>query len=169
MNIDGIESKLYQMLQNSTFDLGFFHPYIVDFAVVLPLLALFFHFVAILTAGAEQSNRGLQVAANLLFFGSFVAIIFAYLTGLGQSREIFDMLPKLGQATYHSHTTLAIFLLFGFLILLVVKSISMLVKKNAVRYLFGTLFFFMILLLVYQWVLGIQLVYDYGAGVSIVQ
>ncbi len=165
MNLSAIETSLYNILQKSPFDLGFFHPYIVDFAIVLPLMALFFHFVSILLASAEKGGSEFQKAANLMFFGSFFVILFAYITGIAQGNDLRAALSKAGRGAYDAHATLGTYLALGFSILLFLKIISMLVKKDAVRYLFGTLFFFMILLIIYQDVLGISLVYDYGAGV----
>ncbi len=154
-------------MQNSPFDIGFFHPYIVDFAIVVPLIALFFHFIAVLTAGNECTNKGYSNAANLLFFASFILILIAYLTGIAQGTQLREALPKAGQGAYDAHATLGTYLALGYTILLFVKIISMLVKKDAVRYIVGTLFFFLVLLLIYQDVIGISLVYDYGAGVAI--
>lgn len=165
MNLSGIETSLYNLLQKSPFDLGFFHPYVVDFAIVLPIMALFFHFVSILLASGEKGGSEFQSAANLMFFGSFVVIIFAYITGIAQGSDLRAGLAKAGQGAYDAHAALGTYLALGFLILLFLKIISMLIKKDAVRYLFGTLFFFIVLLIIYQDVLGVSLVYDYGAGV----
>ncbi len=169
MNLSSVEQSLYNFLQQSPFDIGFFHPYIVDFAIVVPLMALFFHFIAVLTAGNECTNKGYVNAANLLFFASFILIVMAYLTGIAQDRHLRDLLPKLGQGTYDAHAKLGTYLALGYAILLLFKIISMIVKKDALRYVVGTLFFFLALLLIYQDVIGISLVYDYGAGVAIAE
>jgi uncharacterized membrane protein len=165
MNFSSLERSLYNLLQKSPFDLGFFHPYVVDFAIVLPIMALFFHFVSILLASGDKGGSEFQKAANLMFFGSFVVIIFAYITGIAQGNDLRDSLSKTGQGAYDAHAVLGTYLALGFSILLFLKIISMLVKKDAVRYLFGTIFFFIVLLIIYEDVLGVSLVYDYGAGV----
>ncbi|HHD84168.1 MAG TPA: hypothetical protein ENK93_04755 [Campylobacteraceae bacterium] len=169
MNLSSLEQSLYHFMQNSPFDIGFFHPYIVDFAIVVPLLALFFHFIAVLTAGNECSNKGYTGAANLLFFASFILVLLAFLTGIAQDDHMRDLLPKEGQGTYDAHVRLGTYITLEYAFLLFVKIISMIVKKDALRYIVGTLFFFLAMLLIYQDVIGISLVYDYGAGVAIAE
>lgn len=169
MNLSSVETSIYHFLQRSPFDLGYFHPYFVDFAVVLPVMALFFHFVSVLTVTNESVNRGYQNGANLMFFGSFVMVILAYLSGIAQKGTLNAIASKEAQAHFDAHASLGTYLALAFCILFCLKIISLLVKKDALRYLFGTLFFFIVLLLIYQDVLGVGLVYDYGVGVSIAE
>ncbi len=165
MSLSSVETALYNILQKSPFDPGFFHPYIVDFAIVVPIMALFFHFVSVLTLTNESVNKGYQNAANLMFFTSVVVVLFAYISGLAQGDEIRNALSGAGKGTYDAHASLGTYMALAFLILLFLKIISMLVRKDAIRYLFGTIFFIIILLLIYEDVIGVSLVYDYGAGV----
>ncbi len=165
MDLSRIDSAVYKVLSTSPIDLGYYHPYIVDFAVVLPVVAIFFHFISILVAGKDNKDTDFFKAANLLFFASIVVIILAYITGVDGSVEVRESLSREGRQLFDAHAALGRYLFLGFLLLLLIKIISLVVKKDAVRYLVGTLFFIAVLVLLYQNTLGNSLVFDYAAGV----
>ncbi len=165
MGISRMDQAVYNVLNASPIDLGYYHPYIVDFAVVLPVVAIFFHFVSILVAGKDNKDTDFFKAANILFFGSVIAIILAYITGIDGSVEMRESLSREGRQLFDAHAALGRYLFLGFFLLLLIKLISLVIKKEAVRYLVGTLFFIAVLVLLYQNTLGNSLVFDYAAGV----
>ncbi|RUM64505.1 MAG: hypothetical protein DSZ05_07450 [Sulfurospirillum sp.] len=165
MALSGLETKIYNMMNNSIFDFGFYHPYVVDFAIVLPIIALFLHFISILTRADEASSKAYFKVSNLLFFIGSGFVTAAYLTGLAEGPDVRQALSMEGRGLYDAHQALATYIAAGFLFLSFIKIISLLVKKDPLRYIFGTLFSITMLILIYAYAIGISLVYDYGAGV----
>jgi len=165
MDITHIDKAVYDFVSRSSIDLGYFHPYIVDFAIVVPILAMFFHFISLLTATNEGGGREFLKAANLLFFIAVIAILFAYITGVSQGSSINDTLTQDGREVFSAHAQLGRYLFIAFILLFFLKIISLFVKKEPLRYIFGGLFFIAVIVLLYQNVLGNYLVFDYGAGV----
>ncbi len=165
MGISNLDQAIYNFFDNSPFDFGYYHPYVVDFAIVLPVMALFLHFVSILTQGDENLSKAYFKVSNLLFFMGTLFIIFAYVTGVVQGNEVRDVLSVEGRGLFDAHKTLGGYIFFAFLFLSFLKVISLVVKKDPIRYVFGTLIFITLLILIYTYAIGISLVYDYGAGV----
>ena len=163
MDLSRLDTTIYRFMEQTPFNFGYYHPYIVDFAIVLPILALFFHFLTILNQTGD--NKDFFKAGNFLFFSSIIAILLAYLTGIAQGTDVRDTLSLEGKGIYDAHSTLGTALFLIFMLLFIFKIISLIVKKDPVRYIFGTLFFFTILMIIYQDFIGISLVFDYGAGV----
>jgi len=165
MALSKVDDIVYNLLNNSPFDIGYYHPYIVDFALVVPMMAIFMHFVSLLTQSDENTSKAFLKMANLLFFMGILFIFLAYITGVAEGNEIRNVLSVEGKGIFDAHKSMGIYLLLFFLILLFMKIVSLIVKKEPVRYIFGTFLFFAILMLIYQDFVGISLVYDYGAGV----
>jgi len=165
MALSGLETKIYNMMNDSIFDFGFYHPYVVDFAIVLPIIALFLHFISILTQADEAASKAYFKVSSLLFFLGAGFIIAAYLTGLAEGPDVRQALSVEGRGLYDAHKALGTYLTVGFIFLTFIKIISLLVKKDPLRYIFGTLFSIAMLILIYAYAIGISLVYDYGAGV----
>jgi uncharacterized membrane protein len=166
MDISSFENSLYNTLNDSLFDFGFYHPYVVDFAIVLPIIALFLHFVSILTQADENSSKVYYRVSNMLFFIGAFFMVFAYITGIAEGNEIREALSVEGRGVYDAHKTLGTYIVIAFIFLSILKIISLLVKKDPIRYIFGTLITITLLILIYSYVLGISLVFDYGAGVA---
>jgi uncharacterized membrane protein len=165
MDISRLETSLYNAMNNSLFDFGFYHPYVVDFAITLPIVALFLHFVSILTQADENSSKVYYRVSNMLFFIGVFFMIFAYITGIAEGNDVREVLSVEGRGVYDAHRTLGTYIVIAFIFLSILKIISLLVKKDPIRYIFGTLITITLLILIYSYVLGISLVYDYGAGV----
>jgi len=161
MNLSHIDTALYDFVNRAPVDLGYYHPYIVDFAIVIPITALFFHFVSILTNNAEYLK-----ASNLLFFAGVIAIMFAYFTGRANGNEVREVLSLEGRGLYDAHLQIGSMIFGGFVLLVILKIISLIVKKDVIRYILGSLFFMIILVILYQNSLGNALVFDFGAGVA---
>ncbi len=165
MDIVHIDKAVYDFVSRSSIDLGYYHPFIVDFAIVVPIVALFLHFLSLLTATSEGGGKEFLKAANMLFFIAVVAILFAYITGVSQGSAINDTLSQDGREIFGIHAKIGRYLFITFILLFFLKIISLFVKKEPLRYLFGGLFFLTIIVILYQNVLGNYLVFDYGAGV----
>ncbi len=160
MTLSHIDTALYDFVNRAPVDLGYYHPYIVDFAIVIPITALFFHFVSILTNNAEYLK-----ASNLLFFAGVVAVIFAYFTGRANGDEVRELLSLEGRGLYDAHLQIGSTIFATFLFLVLLKIVSLIVKKDVIRYILGSLFFMAILVIFYQSSLGNALVFDFAAGV----
>jgi len=165
MALSHIEQTIYNKMNSSIFDFGFYHPYLVDFAIVLPIIAIFLHFISILTQADEASSKAYFKVSSLLFYIGALFVLAAYLTGLAEGTDVRQALSVEGRGLYDAHQALGTYIAVGFIFLAFIKTISLLVKKDPLRYIFGTLFTIAMLILIYAYAIGISLVYDYGAGV----
>ena len=165
MAFSSVDNMIYKALESSPFDFGFYHPYVVDFALVVPIMAIFLHFVSLLMQSDENTSKAFMKVANLMFFMGIAFIVVAYITGVAEGPDVRNAVSIEGRGIYDAHQSLGIYIIIVYLLLMFMKIVSLIVKKEPVRYLFGTFFFFALLMLIYQDFIGVSLVYDYGAGV----
>jgi uncharacterized membrane protein len=116
------------------------HPVAVHFAVVLPLVILILELINLVT-----KRKALTVTVYLLFG---------------------PLLSDEGMAALKSHKLIGIYLIYLALVPIVLKAVTLFVKKPWVRIIYLLSFIGVISLTVFQAKEGGELVYNYGANVS---
>ncbi len=138
------------------------HPALVHFALVLPLLALIFQLMALST-----KNETYRRAANYLFFFGVIAVLVTSLTGRIAGPDVAPLLSGEGRELFNEHMELGYILATFYLFLLLLKLISIAVKKRAFRAVMAILMVLGVLGLFIQAQHGGELVYKYAAGVEL--
>ncbi len=138
------------------------HPPITYFAIVLPITALFFQLISIITKNKIYYN-----AANYLFIMGTVFLVLSYFTGEINQEETRKYLSFSGQQLFDKHKTVGMLLILFYSLLLLLKIISIYVDKRPLRMFIGVLMFVSIFGIFYQVKTGTVLTYKYAAGVSI--
>lgn len=137
------------------------HPAAIHFAVVLPLIILIVELINLIT-----KRKSLTVSVYLLFGLLIVALIAAYMTGVTDGREAGPLLSDEGLAALKSHKLTGIYLIYFALLPILLKGLSILLKKPWARVLYILSFAGVISLTVFQAKEGGELVYNYGANVT---
>ncbi|HIP46939.1 MAG TPA: hypothetical protein EYG95_05215 [Campylobacterales bacterium] len=138
------------------------HPAVVHFALVLPVLALLFHLMALTT-----KNDTYRRASNYLFFLGVIAVLVTSLTGRLAGPDVAPLLSGEGRELFDEHMKLGYILATFYILLLVLKIISIVVKKGFFRVLMALLMIAGVSGLFIQAQHGGELVYKYAAGVEI--
>lgn len=137
------------------------HPPLVHFAIVLPFIALFFQIAYSVSNNhiySKCSASALAVAA--------VVMLGAWYTGGMQGEDVYPMLSDAGQTSLKSHKELGLYLMIGAIALAVIK----LYAYRAKNVVYETIILIGLLVissgLMYQGLLGGDVVYKYGGGVE---
>ncbi len=135
------------------------HPAVVHFVVAIPIIVILLEFINLFFR-----KRALSVFSLFLILIAVVAIAGAYFTGVTDGKEAFSALSTAGQAELKEHKALGIYIVYGSLVLLVLKLLFMLFSGFIAR-----LFFIFILIgfsavILKQGYDGGELVYKYGAN-----
>ncbi len=137
------------------------HPPLVHFAIVLPLVALFFQIAY------SVSNNYLysQWASRILVFAALFMVA-AWYTGGQQGQDVYPLLSEEGQATLKEHKDLGFYLMIGTIVLALIKFIAC----KARNVLLETVVLIGLLgassVLAYQGLIGGDVVYKHGGGVQ---
>lgn len=137
------------------------HPVAVHFAVVLPLIILIVELINLIT-----KRKSLTVSVYLLFGLFIVVLVGAYMTGVTDGREAGPLLNDEGLAALKSHKQMGIYLIYFALFPVVLKGVSILLKKPWARVLYLLSFAGVITMTVFQAKGGGELVYSHGANVA---
>ncbi len=137
------------------------HPVAVHFAVVLPLIILILELINLIT-----KRKALSITVYILFLLLVVVFLAAYATGLTDGKEAGPFLSEEGLTALKSHKLLGTYLVYLTLLPLLLKVLSLLVKKGWSRALYSSALVIVIALTFFQAKKGGELVYSYGANVS---
>ena len=144
------------------------HPPLVHFAIVLPIMIVLLELVNIIVKTGETpeepKGRGVSTLSFLLILAMVVIFGAAYVSGSVDGKAAWDALGTEGQAALKDHKLLGTYLVYGSLVLLVFKFISLAGAKSRVLFLLLALVFATGTLK--QGKEGGELVYEYGANVA---
>jgi len=159
MDLSSLEIKFYDFIDKLPFDISLYHPYMVHFAIALPIVAFLFQWFSI-----ASPEKGYQSSSNLLFSLGVIFIILAFITGKAAAPDVKPTLSIAGQDLFDTHKDIGTYLTFSFIILMFLQLFSSRIKKEGIRYLVTVLMIITFMALFHQVKSGNELVYDYGAG-----
>jgi len=135
------------------------HPAIVHFAIAIPVVILLLEIY-------NLAARRKTISAFSLFLIILVAVVMvgAYLTGSVDGKATWDMLSTDGQGDLKAHKLLGIYLVYASLALVVLKLLTMAIRKTVARILFILILGGFIAVTLFQGKEGGELVYKYGAN-----
>ncbi len=139
------------------------HPFFVHFAIALPVVILLFELVNLLL-----KRRAVGVSSFLLLVLMVVVYVGAYLAGVTDGKEAAKVLSPEAKEALNVHKQLGIYLVYGSLVVVLFKLISVMVKKIAARLVFLVVLIVFILIAFSEGKKGGELVYRYGANVQAV-
>jgi uncharacterized membrane protein len=140
------------------------HPPVVHFIVALPLIVLLLELVNLVA-----KKRAIGVVSFFLLILTVVAAAAAYLTGITDGKEAWDILSQAGQAELKDHKILGIYLMIFSAVVLVFKLLSSVIKKGLMKAIYLVVLIFFVAGILKQGKEGGELVYSYGANVEIVK
>jgi len=136
------------------------HPAVDHFAITLPVIVLLLEFYNLFAK--KKSIGGFSFILLVL---TVVAFAVAYLTGSVDAKETYDLLAPAGQEELKAHKLLGTYLLFGSVMLLVFKLLSM-TGKAYFKFLFFLVMIAFVAITFKQGKDGGELVYEYGANIE---
>ena len=138
-----------------------FHPPLVHFAIVLPMVTLIFQLAYSLTNNYIYS----QWSARLLILSAIVMIVTWYTGGL-EGEDVYPLLSDAGQESLKEHKTFGLYLMIMTSVLAVIKLFACKTRNVILE----TIVFIGLLtttsVLAYQGLLGGEVVYKHGANVK---
>jgi uncharacterized membrane protein len=145
-----------------------FHPPLVHFAIVLPIMIVLLELVNIIVKSGstpeEPKGRGVSTLSFLLIVAMIVIFAAAYVSGSQDGKAAWDALDQAGQAELKEHKLIGTYLVYGSLVLLLFKFFSFAGQKARVLLLLLAIAFAAGTLM--QGKDGGELVYKYGANVQ---
>jgi uncharacterized membrane protein len=145
-----------------------FHPPLVHFAIVLPILIVLLVLVNfIVKRGAtpeEPKGIGVSTLSFLLILAMVVIFAAAYVSGSQDGKAAWDTLSQAGQAELKEHKLIGTYLVYGSLVMLLFKFISFAGGKARILFLLVSIAFAAGTLK--QGKDGGELVYTHGANVA---
>ncbi|HIQ28798.1 MAG TPA: hypothetical protein EYH42_09935 [Sulfurovum sp.] len=136
------------------------HPAIDHFAIVLPIVILLLEFYNLFAK--KKSIGGFSFLLILL---TIIVFAGAYLTGVVDGKEAYDLLSPEGQTELKEHKLLGTYLVFFSLIVLFFKLLAM-TGKTSLKFLFFIVLIGFSAMTLNQGKEGGELVYEYGANVE---
>lgn len=147
------------------------HPPLVHFAIVLPIMIVLLELVNIIVKRGETpeepKGRGVSTLSFLLIIAMVVIFALSYITGSVDGKASWEGLSKVGQVDLKAHKLLGTYLVYGSLVLLVFKFISLVGSKSRILFLLLAIVFAATTLK--QGKMGGELVYTHGANVAVVK
>lgn len=144
------------------------HPPLVHFAIVLPIMIVLLEFVNIIVKRGETpeepKGRGVSTLSFLLILAMVIIFSAAYVAGTVDGKAAWDTLGSAGQAELKEHKLIGTYLVYGSIVLLVFKFISLAGTKSRILLLLLAIAFAGATLK--QGKDGGELVYTYGANVE---
>lgn len=137
------------------------HPPVDHFAIALPVVILLLELINLIAR-----KRAISVLSLFFIVLTVIAVSAAYLTGLVDAKETFDLLSEAGQAELKEHKLLGVYLLIISGLLLIFKLLSMLIKKALMQALYLLLLVLFVAGMLNQGSEGGELVYEHGANVE---
>jgi uncharacterized membrane protein len=136
------------------------HPAIDHFAIVLPIIILLLEFYNLFAK--KKSIGGFSFLLILL---TVIVFAGAYLTGVVDGKEAYDLLSPEGQTELKEHKLLGTYLVFFSVIVLFFKLLAM-TGKTSLKFLFFIVLIGFSVMTLNQGKEGGELVYEYGANVE---
>lgn len=137
------------------------HPPLVHFAIVLPLMALFFQ----ITYSVSNNYIYSQWSARILVIAAFVMIA-AWYTGDLQGPDVYPLLSEEGQATLKEHKNIGLYLMIATIALALVKFVACKARNLILETIVLIGLLSISSALAYQGLIGGDVVYKYGGGVE---
>lgn len=137
------------------------HPAAVHFAVVLPLVILILELINLIT-----KRKSLTITVYVLFVMLAGVFLAAYATGVTDGKEGGLLLSEDGLAHLKEHKNIGIYLLYLTALPILLKLLTLAVKKPWAKVVYLLSFVAIIALTVYQAKEGGELVYKYGLNVE---
>jgi len=141
--------------------LALYHPLVVHFAVVLPIIVLFLELFNLFF-----KRRALSVASLIILLAAVLAFAAAYFTGKADGREAWDLLSAEAREELRMHRILGTYLVYALLVPLLFKLLAMLLAQKWAR---GVLILSLVLIISFVFKQGHdggELVYHYGVNVA---
>jgi len=137
------------------------HPAAAHFAIVLPIVALVFGLVYLITRSEGMS----KISSRLLVFAA-LGVIAAWYTGSQAGPDVYPLLSEDGQEELIEHKTLGLYLAIAFGVIAVIKFAGCQMKKFWLEALAIVLLLGATVMTLQQGQDGGELTYEYGAGVE---
>ena len=138
-----------------------FHPPLVHFAIVLPLVALFFQ----ITYSVSNNYIYSQWSARILVIAALVMIA-TWDTGGQQGADVYPLLSEEGQTTLKQHKNIGLYLMIATIALALVKFIACKARNVILETIVLIGLLSISSALAYQGLIGGDVVYKYGGGVE---
>ncbi len=137
------------------------HPPLVHFAIVLPLVALFFQ----ITYSVSNNYIYSQWASRILVISAlFMAA--AWYTGGVQGQDVYPLLSDDGQAVLKQHKDIGLYLMVATIILAIIKFIACKARNVVLETIVLIGLLTLSSALAYQGFIGGDVVYKHGGGVE---
>jgi len=137
------------------------HPLVVHFMIAVPVIVLLLELTNIIT-----KKKAVGVVSFVLLLLTVIAAAVAYLTGLVDGKETFDVLTEAGKTALGEHKLLGTYLLLASVIVLFFKLISALISSGMVKALYILILIAFVLGIFNQGKEGGALVYEHGMNVA---
>lgn len=137
------------------------HPAAAHFAIVLPLVALVFGLLYMITRSEGMS----KISARLMVFAA-LAVIAAWYTGSQVGPDVYPLLGEEGQEELIEHKTLGLYLAIAMGVIAVIGFAGCQMKKFGLEALAVVLLLGTSAMILQQGNDGGELTYEYGAGVE---
>jgi len=137
------------------------HPPLVHFAIVLPLVALFFQI-----AYSVSNNYLYSQWASRILVVAAVFMLAAWYTGGAEGQDVYPFLSEEGQATLKQHKNIGFYLMLGTIILAVIKFVACKARNVVLETIVLIGLLAASSALAYQGLIGGDVVYKYGGGVE---
>ena len=138
-----------------------FHPPLVHFAIVLPLMALFFQ----ITYSVSNNYIYSQWSARILVVSALVMVAAWYTGGL-QGADVYPFLSEEGQTTLKQHKNIGLYLMIATIVLAVLKFVACKARNVVLETIVLIGLLSISSALAYQGLIGGDVVYKYGGGVE---
>jgi len=158
LNLNIFDDKIDKILEFIPFEIASYHPYLVHFAIALPLVSLIFQ---------SSKKAELHKAANILYFAGIAFILFAFFSGKATVLEVQGNIGSEGIALLGDHTKNATFIVLSYLSILVLKLLYLIFKNDNMKSIVTFLMYGAGLLILWAAKTGHDLVYIYGAGLNV--
>jgi uncharacterized membrane protein len=137
------------------------HPAIDHFVIAIPVIVLLIELI-----NTIAKRRALSLVSLLLLLLAVVLTFAAYISGVTDGKEAYDMLTPEGQADLKAHKLLGTYILFMSAFVVIVKLLAMALRSALFRALFIVIMFGYIAVILFQGKEGGELVYEHGANVE---
>jgi uncharacterized membrane protein len=141
-----------------------FHPFVIHLVISLPIIIIILEFINLF------ARRKLLGSISFFFMILFSITLFvSYLSGVSDANLIKDSLDEATKTVLQQHKMEGIYIVYGSLLLLFIKLLSVVVRKLGIKLLF--LLFLMVFtsILANVAIKGTKLVYKYGVASKLIE
>jgi len=132
------------------------HPYIVMFAVSLPLVAIIF----------EMTKKDYLVkSGKILHYSSIILIFLAFLSGKSAYTDAYNNIPYDGLNLLNSHTTIGMIIFLSYVVIVFLTLLLYMLKKDKINSFILFLISLNGIFILYMIYSGVKLVFHFGAGI----